>query len=174
LYFLKLYKKHISPIASTYAYCLLGNHFHLLIRIREEKEIYERLEEPKQTHFINLPEKDIPLFLSRRFSHFFNAYTKSINNTYERTGSLFERPFKRIAIEDDNYFTQLIYYIHFNPQKHGIIDDFKNYQYSSYAPLLSDKLTTIEREKVFEWFFGRHGFLNFHSQAEVLEVDWDE
>jgi len=34
VYFLKLYAKHISPVAETFAYCLLRNHFHLLVRIR--------------------------------------------------------------------------------------------------------------------------------------------
>jgi hypothetical protein len=36
-YFLKLYAKHIEPIAETYAYCLLRNHFHLLVKIKDEK-----------------------------------------------------------------------------------------------------------------------------------------
>ena len=37
-YFLKLYAKHIEPIADTFAYCLLPNHFHLLVRIKGETE----------------------------------------------------------------------------------------------------------------------------------------
>ncbi|MBF8283376.1 MAG: hypothetical protein HW378_2291 [Anaerolineales bacterium] len=37
-YFLKLYAKYIEPIAETYAYCLLRNHFHLLVRIREVRQ----------------------------------------------------------------------------------------------------------------------------------------
>ncbi|MBI1800097.1 MAG: transposase [Chloroflexi bacterium] len=34
-YFLKLYAHHIEPIADTYAYCLMRNHFHVLIRVRD-------------------------------------------------------------------------------------------------------------------------------------------
>lgn len=37
-YFLNLYAKHILPIAETYAYCLLPNHFHFAIRTRTEEE----------------------------------------------------------------------------------------------------------------------------------------
>jgi putative transposase len=37
-YFLKLYAHHILPVANTYAYCLLRNHFHALVRIRTEEE----------------------------------------------------------------------------------------------------------------------------------------
>jgi REP element-mobilizing transposase RayT len=42
-YFLQLYGKYISPIADTFAYCLLRNHFHLLIRVKDDKRS-ERLE----------------------------------------------------------------------------------------------------------------------------------
>jgi REP element-mobilizing transposase RayT len=44
-YFLKLYANYIEPIADTYAYCLLRNHFHLLVRIKtvEEQEAMETL-----------------------------------------------------------------------------------------------------------------------------------
>ena len=38
-HFLSLYEKYIHPIADTYAYCLMKNHFHFLVRIKEEKEI---------------------------------------------------------------------------------------------------------------------------------------
>lgn len=38
-YFLQLYTKHIHPITDTFAYCLLPNHFHLLVRIKAVAEI---------------------------------------------------------------------------------------------------------------------------------------
>ncbi len=38
-YFLKLYIKHIEPVAETFAYCLLRNHFHVLVRVKSEEEI---------------------------------------------------------------------------------------------------------------------------------------
>lgn len=37
-YFLNLYAKHIGPVAETFAYCLLRNHFHLLIRIKNDQK----------------------------------------------------------------------------------------------------------------------------------------
>ena len=38
-YFMQLYAKYIEPVAATYAYCLLKNHFHVLIRVKPEQEI---------------------------------------------------------------------------------------------------------------------------------------
>ena len=49
-YFLKLYAKHVEPVADTYAYCLLYNHFHFLVRIKtvEEQEAWRRAQTPPQ------------------------------------------------------------------------------------------------------------------------------
>ncbi len=38
-YFLADYERYIEPVADTYAWCLMGNHLHLLLRIKEEDEI---------------------------------------------------------------------------------------------------------------------------------------
>ncbi|MBI5650247.1 MAG: transposase [Chloroflexi bacterium] len=122
-HFLKLYGKYIEPIADTYAYCLLRNHFHLLVRI---KLIAER--DPKGFENPSGLVQDPSIF----FSNFFNAYAKSINLAYNRTGSLFQHPFGRIEIKTDEYFAKLVTYIHQNPQKHGLIDDFREWAYSSY------------------------------------------
>src|SRR6187401_3296816 len=109
-YFLQKYKLHIFPIAETFAYCLLKNHFHILLRIREELAKSDKYNLDK---------------LSQPFSNFFNSYAKSINTSYNRTGSLFEERFKRKSISTNNYFKEMVYYIHSNPQKHGFIDDFR-------------------------------------------------
>ena len=47
---------------------------------------------------------------SSQFSHLFNSYTQAFNKKYNRTGSLFESPFHRKEIMNDNYFKHLIYY----------------------------------------------------------------
>ena len=158
-YFLKLYAKHIHPIADTFAYCLLPNHFHLLARIKEA-------EEQDLTGFKNLsgllPEPRNP---SRQFANLFNAYTKAINNAYPRTGALFERPFGRKLVISDAYFTQLIIYIHQNPQRHGLIDDFRDWPYSSWRTLFSAQATRLKRDTVIDWFGGIQNIDAQHRQV---------
>lgn len=83
---------------------------------------------------------------------------------------MFERPFRRIEIDNDAYFSQLIWYIHFNPQKHGFENDFKNYQYSSYHSHLSTKPTKLMREEVLDWFGGTTEYIEFHT-AQHDEVE---
>ncbi len=55
----------------------------------------------------------------QRFANFFNAYAKGFNKSYNRTGKLFEERFKKKKVGTNRYYTQMIYYIHANAQRHG-------------------------------------------------------
>lgn len=101
--------------------------------------------------------------MRQRFSNFFNSYAKAVNNTYHRTGSLFENRFGRIEVNSDRYFTKLVHYIHFNPQKHGFVDDYRLYPYSSYQAIILDKSTNICKDAVLEWFQGKDNFQQIHT-----------
>ena len=147
-YFLKLYAAHIEPVADTYAYCLLKNHFHVLVRIKEEQNLSGSPRTPNQA-----------------FSNLFNAYAKAFNKVYQRTGALFQRPFGRIRVTSDMYFRRLVTYIHQNPQKHGFVTDFRDWPYSSYHAHLSDKATHLQRRAVLAWFDGSKNFVMSHQSA---------
>jgi len=151
-YFLRLYTRHITPVAETFAYCLLRNHFHLLVRIRAHT----------QTDAVS------PALASKAFNNFLAAYAKAINKAYGRTGALFQHHFGRIPVTSDNYFAALVRYIHHNPRKHGFVSDFRDWPYSSYHTLLSDKPTRLERAVVLDWFGDVCGMRELHA-AEVDE-----
>jgi len=161
-HFLQLYAKHIEPIADTYAYCLLRNHFHFLVRIKT----------PDLTGFPNL--SGLPRKPSQHFSNLFNAYTKAVNKAYGRTGSLFQRPFGRIEVTSDLHFVRLIIYIHHNPQKHGFVDDFGAWPFSSYQALMSSKATRLKRDQVLGWFGGPQQMETLHREelAPLLPEDF--
>ncbi len=154
LYFLDLYAKYIEPIANTFAYCLMRNHFHLLMRIKT----------------FEVSETSKVLDPTQQFSNLFNAYAKAINKAYGRTGSLFEGRFGRIEVTSRVYFANLVTYIHRNPQKHGFVDDFREYPYSSYPGILSDKPTRLNRSDVIEWFGGPDAFRAAHQSEPDPQV----
>ncbi len=156
LFFMQRYAQYIEPIADTYAYCLLRNHFHFLIRTRtpEEQAAYH---ETLKVSEIRVLEP------SRQFSKLFNSYAKVFNETYDRTGSLFEHPFHRAEVDADAYFIQLVAYIHQNPQKHGFVDDFRDWPFSSYQAILSPEPTRVQRDEVTQWFGSVEGFLDYHA-----------
>lgn len=157
-YFLSLYQKHIAPVTDTFAYCLLRNHFHVAGRIKTEDEYLEYL---KQTSQVSETTKKFNP--SQAFSNFFNAYAKSINKGYGRTGSLFQERFGRIPVTSDAYFMTLIFYIHYNPQKHGFVEDFRDWQWSSYHALIGTDETKLKRDEVLNMFGGLKGFEEFHQ-----------
>ena len=170
--FLELYFKYIPIIASTFAWSLLGNHFHCLVKIKHEDEI-DYLP-PKETgnHLSIMKKEDdkkrkpIP---SKQFSHTFNAFTRRINNKYERYGSLFIRPYRRIQVKNTRYLANLVQYIHFNPVLHGFVDDIEDYTWTSYHTILSSNPTKLERDELIEWFKTKNKFKEYHMQEQEWE-----
>lgn len=166
--FMKLYEKHISPVADTFAYCMLRNHFHVDLKTKSEEEIIQ-YNETLRVSQANQDEGQSrkPLgskFVSDQFSNFFNAYAKTINKAYGRTGSLFQHPFGRVPITSDRQFWNVIAYIHQNPQKHGFVKDFRDWKYSSYGIILNEKPTMINRGEVMRWFGTKDDYLSLHSE----------
>lgn len=154
-YFLNLYAKHIDPIAETYAWCLMKNHFHLLVKIKNESQISET-RNPYQY-----------------FSNLFNAYAKGINKTYGRTSSLFQKKFKRKLVDSETYFKNLILYIHNNPINHGICDNAMDYAWSSYLIHVSDKKTNLKKAEVLDLFDDVENFKTAHElRIEIPELEF--
>lgn len=157
-HFLKLYDKYISPIADTYAWCLLKNHFHVLVYIRMEHEIeFDKLE-------YSTIEKPKVIEPSKQFGYLFNAYTQAINKKFNRTGGLFEKPFERKIIFSENYLQNVIHYIHNNPVQHGFVKQMNLYPWSSYETILSDKPTKLKRNEVINLYQTKENFIEYHSK----------
>lgn len=100
-FFLRQYKKYIHPFVDTYCYCLMPNHFHFLLKVKNEQELYQALLKVKNNKqsdlsgFGNLTSlnSNYSNFISKQFSNFFNSYAKAFNKRYKRRGNLFMRPF---------------------------------------------------------------------------------
>lgn len=161
-YFLKLLTKYIFPVADIYAYCLLNNHFHILVRIKEKNEIeinklkFSTVEKPKEVS------------ASRQFSHFLNAYSQAVNKKYARTGSLFEKRFERKRISDNHYLRQVILYINTNPLKHNLVEKPEDYKWSSYNSHISNAKTKLKRKEVIELFDDVENFVWCHKNYDFL------
>ncbi|MCX8489601.1 MAG: transposase, partial [Cyclobacteriaceae bacterium] len=107
LFFLKRYKHFISPVASTWAYCLMPNHIHFLVEIKTELEIESTF--GKFETFQRLEAR-----ISKQFANLFSSYTQAYNKMYSRKGSLFIPNFKREEANDEGYISNIIVYIHRN------------------------------------------------------------
>lgn len=97
-------KKMIEIIA----YCLMPNHFHLLIKQIREKGITE--------------------FMSK----FINSYTKYYNTKYNRVGALLQGMFKAVLVESDEQLIHVSRYIHLNPISSFLVKNLNQYKWSSF------------------------------------------
>jgi len=138
-YFLNLYYKHISPVADTFTWVLMRNHFHFLVKIKEAEEIQKTKTlsglgtaeiQTKTLSGLETTERVGFAIPSHQFFHLFNAYAQAFNKRNNRTGSLFEHPFKRKIIDDISYFKTMVLYIHNNPVHHGIRQHAMDYPWS--------------------------------------------
>ena len=106
-----------------YAYCLMGNHIHLLVQERKE------------------PIEQVMKRIATRFVYWYNI-------KYQRVGHLFQDRFKSEPVEDDGYFLTVLRYIHQNPTKAELCKKIEQYQFSSYNEFFSNNYL-IDTEFVF-------------------------
>jgi putative transposase len=161
-HFLSLIDKFLTSYVSVLAYCLIQNHFHLVIKVKE-KIVIDSIEISD--------DEEIGKIVSNQFRKLFIAYSMALNIQEKRTGSLFDKNFKRIEITENEYLKYAIFYTHYNPEKHGISTDFRQYKYSSYSAIINNRTTKIDKETVLEIFDGKDDFINYHS---VLHDERDD
>ncbi|HPG73843.1 MAG TPA: hypothetical protein PLM49_06090 [Bacteroidales bacterium] len=171
-FFMERYVKHIVPIADTYAYCLMNNHFHLLLKIKggEEIEKIRNQQQPSSSKVSNfgravVVEVEVEYFISKQFANFFSSYTQAFNKMYGRMGSLFIKNFKREEIKNEDHFRALVVYIHRNPVHHGFCKHFSEWKFSSYNSLnQADEGDLIDRAAVFEAFGNEEACWDVHNE----------
>jgi len=136
-----------------FAYCLMGNHIHLLLKVENEglEQIFRRI--------------------GARFVYWYNW-------KYKRTGHLFQDRFKSEPIENESYLLTVLRYIHQNPLKASLCKSVDAYKWSSYKTYLNGNgITDIEFSlSIFDEDKQREleQFINFHkeeSEAQCLELD---
>lgn len=111
------------------AFCLMSNHYHLLL----------------QTPNANL---------SRCMRHINGVYTQRYNRRYNLDGSLFRGRYKAILIDEDTYLLEAVRYIHRNPLNAGLVDQLKQYPWSSHNGYLSSskKWSWLYKEYILSMF----------------------
>lgn len=110
-----------------YAYCLMGNHLHLLIK--EERDS-----------------------MSRTMKRINDSYAYYFNKKYNRIGHVFQDRFKSEPVENDRYLISLIQYIHNNPVKAEIVNQPHQYKWSSYSLYFKEQKSIINKEEILNLF----------------------
>lgn len=172
-FFLEKYQQYILPIAETYAYCLLPNHFHLVVRIRRKEILEEVFRNFKSTNFskvqnfgkVEVTDNMIEYYISKQFANLFSCYTQSFNKVNKRRGSLFLKNFRREPIKNKAYFMNAVIYTHRNPVHHAFCDRYTDWSYTSFCEIKERNSQIIEVDKLLRMFGGRDSFIDLHEQS---------
>jgi REP element-mobilizing transposase RayT len=114
LFFLRQFRQHVMGTADVLAYCLMPNHYHFLVCLKEEN-------------------------LSEKMGLFSLSYTKAINKRIQRSGALFQGPFQSIHVDKDAYLLNLTRYIHLNSVKAGLVERPADWEFSSYPEYVEQR-----------------------------------
>lgn len=130
--------KHLRDSAALLSYCLMPNHFHLLLLNKKDRGIEQ---------------------LMRSVS---TAYARYFNNKYQRVGPVFQSNFKASLINSDMYLMHISRYIHLNPK------DYKIYKYSSYKAITESwSVEWLSTEELMNTFDGtRKDYAEFVADYE--------
>jgi len=111
------------------AYCLMPNHYHLLLKTPEAN-------------------------LSRFMRHLDGVYTQRFNRAHAHDGPLFRGRFRALIVDEDAYLTQVVRYIHWNPVEAGLASRPADYLWSSHVYYLKkrDTLAWLSTKTVLSWF----------------------
>ena len=160
-FFLSQFYKYLLPVTDIYAYVLLPNHYHFLVKIKSNEELLTlRL---KGKEFIYKEEWQSK-FVMQHLSNFQNSYCKSLNAMYKRKGALFMNSLRRIQINTDSQLNTVVFYIHKNPVHHGYCKSINEWGWSSYNAILSGNPSPVKGAEVLNWFGGKERFIKYHNQ----------
>ncbi len=158
--FLQLYADLISPLAETFAYCLLPNHFHFFLRTKGVQEQIADWYAGKGgfERGGSVSAEFHPRHPDRQFARLLATYASQT----QRHAPFANAPINRVPLTNPDHFPDLVRYIHQNPSYHQQVPNFRNYHWSSYRSLLSSQPSRIAVKTVLAWFHSPEWFDEMH------------
>jgi putative transposase len=128
-FFLNKIKQDLPKLCDILAYCLMPNHFHLLIYV------------PATSEGLNFIPNQNQQILVRKLGSILSSYSQAINKQENRTGSLFQQKTKSKLIDSSIYSITCFHYIHQNPLNANLVSIMEDWPYSSFSEYLSGDST---------------------------------
>ncbi len=162
--FLIRYTKYLSPYFDTFAYCLIPNHFHFLVRVKSNVD--QVIENEKTKISIKYINGEVPLnsVLENQLSRMLSGVSLRYNSKYKRQGPLFKQGTKRVLLKNEVRIANLLCYIHHNPIHHKLSSSYSDWKYSSYQSYLSNTKSKLDKLTVLELIGGIDIFHQLHDE----------
>jgi len=173
--FLSKYMKYVTMCFDTYAYCLMPNHFHFLVRVKSMEVIKlfaESQKTKKAVGFIN-DSNFLNEFISDQFKRMLSSVAISYKNRNNHQGAVFVERFKRIQSQDIFKNIHWLTYIHHNPIHHGYAKEYEQWKYSSFNSFFTKSETLICCDDVYEWFGGKEYFIQYHNEFKYVPDEFE-
>ena len=174
LFFLRKFTTYVNPVCDLYAYCLMPNHFHFIIKVKSELEIKNFSKVSTFTKDdLGKQEKGLHSFDSivcKQIGKFISSYSQAYNKVTNRHGALLESTFKRKRIVTEEYLKNLIIYIHLNPTE--LKQEIDKYQFSSFSSILSHFKTNLKRIETIAIFGDLENFIYSHNHPQKFNFDF--
>lgn len=165
-FFLQRMKIHLLPVMDIYSYALLPNHFHLMVKVKNESVLMMDFELKKKKGF-DSKLHSLPDFAMEQVSNLLNSYTKAFNRMYGRMGGLFIAGTKRSEVRTDDDITSFILYLHKNAVHHGLTAKIGEWKFDGYMEIINNESTYLLRDEVFEWFGSKELFIKTHQELKI-------
>lgn len=162
LYFLQLYRKFVWQHADLLAYCLMPNHFHLLINTNSNSV------KTKRVGSLHLSE------LSNGIRMLLSSYASAINNQRKRSGSLFRQKTKAKLLNTNNVNYPFIcfQYIHQNPVNAGLVNKMEDWEFSSFRDYINVRNGTLCNKLFANQLIGfDENDIKLHSKIDLITDD---
>ena len=130
LYFLNKIKPNIIKYqASVFAYCLMPNHFHFLLRQNGDKPVYQI------------------------FNDLNNSYVQYFNKKYSRRGHVYQGSLQHKKVRKERYLIALCQYIHYKPKEAGLVNNISEWKYSNYLEWIGQRKESLFNDELLKTFF---------------------
>ncbi len=140
LYFMEKIKSNFVNTIDLIAFCLMPNHFHLLVKISEDDSLEKAMQKIS------------------------TGYTRAINKAYGRTGHLFEGRYRNKIIPSDEYLIHLCRYIHLNPVRANLVTMIEQWEFSSYLDYIGKRDNSlVNKETISNYFNSVESLIEFHQ-----------
>jgi len=164
LLFLKKIRQHISPYCEIISWCLMPNHFHLLVYTTAASVTENKVGGLQLQSLAN----GIKLLLS--------SYTKTMNKQQHRTGNLFQQKTKAKQVTDDagKYAQTVFHYIHQNPWRAGLIGKMEWWEFSSFREYIHVRNGSLVNQSLAKELLDINDAIFYQESYQIIPAQMED